>query len=120
MTVYFTPNCFQHISDNLIFKAVDIRNDEQWLILIKEESETIQIKALKAMFKLTKRESEVLHWVILGKTDKIIGQILGTSPRTVNKHMEHVLIKLGVESRAAAAALAMNKRHSLHGHTADA
>lgn len=95
----------------LEFTAADL-NQEQWLFLLREESEAIQIESLRSMFNLTKRESEVLHWVILGKTDKIIGQILGTSPRTVNKHMEHVLIKLEVESRTAAAALAMNKLRS--------
>lgn len=94
---------------SLVFTATDIDNDEQWLILIREESESAQIKALKELFQLTKRESEVLHWATLGKTDKVIGEILGTSPRTVNKHMEHVLVKLGVESRTAAAALAINK-----------
>jgi DNA-binding NarL/FixJ family response regulator len=91
--------------------AADL-TEEQWLFLLREESEAIQIESLRVMFNLTKRESEVLHWVILGKTDKIIGQILGTSPRTVNKHMEHVLVKLDVESRTAAAALAMNKLRS--------
>ena len=35
-----------------------------------------------------------------------IAQILSLSPRTVNKHLEHVFIKLGVENRAAATALA--------------
>jgi DNA-binding CsgD family transcriptional regulator len=30
---------------------------------------------------------------------------LGLSPRTVNKHLEHVYAKLGVETRASAAAL---------------
>jgi DNA-binding response OmpR family regulator/DNA-binding CsgD family transcriptional regulator len=101
----------------LVFTAANVQNDEQWVVLIREESEAGQIEALQAMFKLTKRQSEVLHWAIMGKTDKIIGQILGTSPRTVNKHMEHILIKLGVESRTAAAAKAMNKLHSLRGQT---
>ncbi len=99
----------------LVFSVADIHSEEQWLVLIKEESESNQIQALKEIFNLTKRESEVLHWATMGKTDKIIGQILGTSPRTVNKHMEHVLIKLGVESRTAAAAIAMNKLLSLRG-----
>ena len=70
---------------------------------------------MRAVFNLTNRESEVLHWVILGKTDKSIGEILGTSPRTVNKHMEHVFTKLGVETRTAAASLAVNKLRSLTG-----
>lgn len=55
---------------------------------------------------LTPRETEVLSWVAKGKTNRDVGEILGMSPRTVNKHLEHVYEKLGVETRAAAAALA--------------
>jgi DNA-binding CsgD family transcriptional regulator len=49
------------------------------------------------------------YWVIKGKTNRDIGDILGTSPRTVNKHLEHVFEKLGVETRTAAAAKAISK-----------
>nr|MBL8456184.1 response regulator [Zoogloeaceae bacterium] len=55
---------------------------------------------------LTRRETEVLSWIAKGKTNRDIAEILGMSPRTVNKHLEHVFEKLGVETRAAAAALA--------------
>lgn len=93
----------------LIFTAAETQSDEQWIILLREESDAAQIAALMATFKLTMRESEVLYWATLGKTSKDIGDILGTSPRTVNKHLEHVFIKLGVETRTAAAALVMSK-----------
>ena len=59
-----------------------------------------------AMAALTPREKEVLSWVAKGKTNRDVAEILGMSPRTVNKHLEHVFEKLGVETRAAAAALA--------------
>ena len=55
---------------------------------------------------LTPRETEVLSWLAKGKTNRDIADILGMSPRTVNKHLEHIFEKLGVETRAAAAALA--------------
>ena len=55
---------------------------------------------------LTAREAEVLSWLAKGKTNRDIGDILGLSPRTVNKHLEHIFEKLGVETRTAAAALA--------------
>jgi DNA-binding response OmpR family regulator len=55
---------------------------------------------------LTPRESEVLSWLAKGKTNRDIAEILGMSHRTVNKHLEHIFEKLGVETRAAAAALA--------------
>jgi len=59
-----------------------------------------------AVAALTPRETEVLSWVAKGKTNRDVGEILGLSPRTVNKHLEHVFEKLGVETRSAAAALA--------------
>jgi DNA-binding NarL/FixJ family response regulator len=62
---------------------------------------------LEAAFGLTVREAEVLGWVARGKTNRDIGEILGLSPRTVNKHLEHVFAKLGVETRTAATALAL-------------
>lgn len=60
---------------------------------------------------LTPRETEVLSWLAKGKTNRDIGDILGMSHRTVNKHLEHVFEKLGVETRAAAAALATGHMH---------
>jgi DNA-binding response OmpR family regulator/DNA-binding CsgD family transcriptional regulator len=55
---------------------------------------------------LTQRESEVLSWVAKGKTNRDVADILIMSPRTVNKHLEHIFQKLGVETRSAATALA--------------
>jgi DNA-binding CsgD family transcriptional regulator len=52
--------------------------------------------------RLTAREREVLRWVGSGKSNLQIATILGTSPRTVQKHLEHVYVKLGVENRLAA------------------
>lgn len=96
-------------SARLVFTAADVRSPEQWMIVLREESDTARVQALMALFRLTQRESEVLHWVIQGKTNRDIGDILGMSPRTVNKHLEHVFEKLGVETRTAAATLATNR-----------
>jgi DNA-binding NarL/FixJ family response regulator len=57
---------------------------------------------------LTTREGEVLAWLSKGKTNRDIAQILGLSPRTVDKHLEQIYAKLGVENRTAAAAIAAN------------
>jgi DNA-binding CsgD family transcriptional regulator len=57
-------------------------------------------------FNLTPRESDVLMWLGKGKTNRDIADILGMSPRTVNKHLEHIFVKLGVETRSAAAVMA--------------
>lgn len=51
---------------------------------------------------LTPREAEVLSWVAQGKTNREVGIILGASARTVQKHLEHIFQKLGVESRTSA------------------
>ena len=49
------------------------------------------------------REAEVLYWVAQGKTNPEIAVILGIGRRTVATHVEHILAKLGVENRCAAA-----------------
>ena len=59
--------------------------------------------ALRQRFHLTGRESEIALWLARGKSNRDIADILSLSPRTVNKHLEAVFEKLGVENRAAAA-----------------
>ena len=60
---------------------------------------------------LTTREGEVLSWLSKGKTNRDIAQILGLSPRTVDKHLEQIYAKLGVENRTAAAAIAVKTKN---------
>ncbi|MEM7421426.1 MAG: response regulator [Pseudomonadota bacterium] len=62
---------------------------------------------LKAKLNITSRESEVLYWLSNGKTNKEIAMILNIGSRTVNKHLEQVFIKLGVENRTTAAGIAI-------------
>ena len=82
----------------------------EWLVVMREASESALLEALALAFpQLTARETEVLHWVIQGKTNRDIGEILGTSPRTVHKHLEHVFEKLGVETRTAATTMALGR-----------
>ena len=52
---------------------------------------------------LTTREAEVLYWIAHGKTSPEIAIILDSAPNTVKKHVQNILLKLGVESRLAAA-----------------
>lgn len=65
---------------------------------------------------LTRREGEVLAWVTDGKTNVEIGLILDRSPRTVQKHLEHIFEKLGVATRTAAAVRALNPTSSQELH----
>ena len=80
--------------DELLFRLAEVTagGDEQLL------QQTLQ---------LTGREAEVLLWISRGKSNREIGEILHISPRTVNKHLEQVFVKLGVENRASAAARAV-------------
>jgi DNA-binding response OmpR family regulator/DNA-binding CsgD family transcriptional regulator len=80
--------------DELLFRLAEVgtRGDEQ---------------LLQRALSLTTREAEVLLWISRGKSNREIGEILDISPRTVNKHLEQVFVKLGVENRAAAAARAV-------------
>jgi len=67
--------------------------------------------AASATATLTPRELGVLEWLAAGKTDRDIGVILGISPRTVQKHLQRIYEKLGVETRTAAVMRAMSARH---------
>lgn len=62
---------------------------------------------LRARLPVTPREAEVLIWLTRGKSNRDIGEILGLSPRTVNKHLEQIYAKLGIENRSSAVALTL-------------
>ena len=78
---------------------------ESMLLLTLTPSDSPAAQRLRQVA-LTPRETEVLSWLAKGKTNRDIADILGMSHRTVNKHLEHVFEKLGVETRSAAAAIA--------------
>lgn len=80
-----------------------------WLLILREVSDAAAIEAMRLALKLTAREAEVLYWVAKGKTNKDIGDILGSSPATAKKHLERIYVKLGVETRTAAAAVALKR-----------
>lgn len=56
---------------------------------------------------LTVREAEVLLWVSQGKANADVATILGMSEKTVKIHLGHIFEKLNVETRTAAAMIAM-------------
>jgi DNA-binding CsgD family transcriptional regulator len=71
-------------------------------LLLTESDQKLHAQPLQRLG-LTKREAEVLLWICQGKRNCEIAAILGTSERTVGKHVEGILRKLGVETRTAAA-----------------
>ena len=80
----------------------------EFLLRLAKDTGTDLPAEFSSEFGLTTREREVLSWLSKGKTNRDIAQILGLSPRTVDKHLEQIYAKLGVENRTAAAAIATN------------
>jgi DNA-binding response OmpR family regulator/DNA-binding CsgD family transcriptional regulator len=79
----------------------------EYLLRVIQDDEIAMRNALQAQFSLTGRESEVLFWLVRGKTNREIGQILSVSPRTVNKHLETIYRKLSVDNRTSATAVCL-------------
>lgn len=77
------------------------------LVRLREASASSEEDLLRKHFQLTGREAEVLLWITQGKSNRDVAEILGFSPRTVNKHLEQIFHKLSVENRTAAAMLAV-------------
>ncbi len=86
---------------------VGMTGADEFLLRLIDEAVSREEIVLKNRLSLTLREAEVLTWIARGKSNRDIAEILGLSPRTVNKHLEQIYAKLGVENRTAAAALAM-------------
>lgn len=84
-----------------------IDNREYLLRLSNPHKPADDTLALRDQFSVTGREADVLLWIANGKTNREIGLILEMSPRTVNKHLEQIFKKLGVENRTSAAAAAI-------------
>ncbi|HKX44034.1 MAG TPA: response regulator transcription factor [Burkholderiaceae bacterium] len=103
-----------HGAKQLMFSLQERTGDDDWLIVMREVSDAAVIDEMTKAFKLTMREAEVLYWVVKGKTNRDIGDILGSSPATVKKHLERVYVKLGVETRTAAAGLATSRLRALN------
>ncbi len=97
----------------LEFAFVSATGADEFLFRLTEASADADSAArqqaglLQQTLALTAREAEVLLWISRGKSNRDMSEILGISHRTVNKHLEQVFEKLGVENRAAAAARAV-------------
>jgi DNA-binding CsgD family transcriptional regulator len=89
--------------------VAEASDGRQYVTVIVERGETITLHRQRTMLRwgLSEREAVVLDFVRTGKTNAEIGVILGASTLTVKKHLEHIIDKLGVETRTAAAALAL-------------
>lgn len=78
----------------------------QHLLKLTRSIEGMEPQLFRQAFGLTPREADVLLWTARGKSNKDMSEILNISARTVNKHLEQIFIKIGVENRASATAAA--------------
>lgn len=82
-------------------------NEDEFLLKIQSPNAEIDPAQLEHALQITNREAEVLLWIAHGKTNREIADILEMSPRTVNKHLEQMYPKIGVDNRTAAASIAI-------------
>lgn len=97
-----------HIGNSYSGKIMSCHQISEFMLLMQKSKQEWDLASLKTSFGLTAREAEILMWISRGKTNKEIGLILETSPRTVNKHLEHIFEKLGVPTRTAAVTKVLN------------
>lgn len=93
--------------DRIEFRLLERAPDSEILLRLLDCEQGSDEERLADSFGLTLREAEVLLWITHGKSNKEIAEILNMSPRTVNKHLEQIFNKLGVENRTAAATIAV-------------
>lgn len=70
---------------------------------IHQRYSEIWTPSVEQAIKLSQREKEVLMWVMLGKSNSIIADILSISPHTVDSFLRRIFRKLGVHDRVSAA-----------------
>ncbi|MEJ8573957.1 response regulator transcription factor [Microbaculum marinum] len=101
------PGLVAEDGTQLLLTFLGRTGDDEYLFRLTGDAGPDAAGLLRAHYGLTVREAEVLLWIGRGKSNRDIGEILGLSPRTVNKHLEQIYTKLGVENRASAAVLAI-------------
>lgn len=62
---------------------------------------TVSVRKMADSYGLTSRESEIVEAVILGLSNKEIGDRCGIAEQTVKDHLKHVFLKVGVHQRTA-------------------
>ena len=98
------PIVIKHGSRQLHVRTVP--DGDHCLLFLEEAPAEISVEQL-AHLGLSRRETEILGWIVRGKSNPEIAMILSISVRTIHTHVEHIYHKLGVENRHAAMVLAL-------------
>lgn len=93
-----------------LVKITPCQSTGEYLLVLDRHSGEWDLDLVRNSLGLTFREAEILMWISRGKTNKEVGIILGSSPRTINKHLEHIFEKLGVATRAAAVSMVLQRQ----------
>ena len=101
--------CDPFTHNRLSFHYIGVSIANEIMLKVVSSQGMSNEETLQQAFNLTQRESEVLYWLTLGKTNRDISTILSLSARTVNKHLEQVFQKMGVDNRTSAAVMADRK-----------
>ena len=96
---------FQQGAEQLVVRVTGTQ-DGYYQMFLEEKNDHAAAKRLESLG-LTPREAEIRLWISRGTTNADIATIVGCTLRTVTKHTEHIRAKLGVETRTAAAAIAL-------------
>ncbi len=91
-----------HEGDMRIVISLKKRVEDRFFITLLENSEQDSVKRIHGLSGLTGRQAQVMYWVAEGRTNPEIAMILGVAVHTVNRHLEHIFCKLGVQNRAQA------------------
>lgn len=107
------PLHLQQGDRKLTIRLVIDRPGEQYLLLLAQEQVLSLLASLK-LIGLSKREAEVLSWIIKGKDNHAIALEMKILHSTVRKHLENIYSKLNVQSRTEAVTVALEKLGCLH------
>ena len=91
------------VDGEIYIRAVPTSSPERLLLVLSKENLRSPAVDSPSVSSLSQRQREVARWIREGKTNAEIASIMGISPRTVQKHIEHVFEKLGVKTRVAIA-----------------
>jgi len=86
----------------MVLSFVNRIGEDEYLLRLAATDAHDRAKLLQERLGLTRREAEVLLWIVHGKANRDIAEILDMKPRTVEKHLQQLYAKLGVENRTAA------------------
>jgi DNA-binding CsgD family transcriptional regulator len=101
------PLRIQLAGQELVIRLTIEQIGSRYLLLLEEQS--LSPSHSLAVLGLSQRETELLDWVIQGKDTAAIAEAMGIAKGTVRKHLENLYRKLGVTSRTAAIAQALEK-----------